>query len=119
MNKLQSMQDVKLVLEAPDVYIGAAVLISQSLYNGKGDRTAFVEVVLNTDPSTIPDLARKLKLITQTEFYGHKIFNDKLCNTMNLCQQHVYKLWLHCCRRNKVVTLAQMVDFAPYMAEKL
>lgn len=113
------MQDVKLVLEAPNVYIGAAILIKNNFYNGKGDRTAFIEVVLNTDPNTIPDLARKLKLITVSEFHGHKIYNDKLCNTMNICQQKVFQLWLHCSRRNKVATVAQMIEFAPYMTDKL
>ncbi len=79
------MQDVKLVLEAPEVYEGAAVLIQQKFYNGKGDRTTFIEVVLASDPAKIPDLFRKLKLITVSEFCGHKIYNDKLCSTLNLC----------------------------------
>lgn len=83
---LQQMQDVKLILEAPSVYLGAAVLIKQDFYNGKGDRSAFINVVLNSDPATIPDLARKLKLLTDTEFHGNKIYNDKLCNTLNLKQ---------------------------------
>jgi hypothetical protein len=113
------MQDVKLVLEAPNVYVGAAVLIKQSFYNGKGDRTAFIEVVLNTDPSTIPDLGRKLKLITMSEWYGYKIYNDKLCNTMNICKKNIFKLWLHCTRIHKIVSLAEMLEFAPYMKEKL
>merc|ERR1719310_1827367 len=36
MASLQQMQDVKLILEAPDVHHAAAVLIQQSFYNGKG-----------------------------------------------------------------------------------
>lgn len=116
---LQQMQDVKLILEAPDVYHAAAVLIQQNFYNGKGDRTALIEVVLNTDPKTIPDLARKLKLITQSEFYGYKIYNDKLCNTLQIKQQSIYRLWLHCCRRHNAMTAQEMIDFAPYLREKI
>jgi len=58
------MQGVKMILEAPDVFVAAAVLIQQDFYNGKGDRTALFDVVLNSDPKTIPDLGRKLKLVT-------------------------------------------------------
>ncbi len=79
------MQDVKLVLEAPSVFEGAAVLIQQNFYIGKGDRTTFIEVVLASDPTKIPDLFRKLKLITVSEFCNRKIYNDKLCSTLNLC----------------------------------
>lgn len=78
------MQDVKLVLEAPDVYLAAAVLIQQSFYNGKGDRSAFIDVLLNSDPKVIPDLGRKLKLITVDKYFGHKIYNDSLCSTLNI-----------------------------------
>lgn len=113
------MQDVKLVLEAPDVFLAASVLISQKFYNGKGDRSAFIEQVLDTDPKKIPDLARKLKLSTSSEFYGNKIFNDKLCSSLNLKQQSIFQIWLHCTRRHGVVTLDQMIDFAPYQKEKL
>lgn len=56
-----------MVLEAPDYYVAASVLIQKKFFNGKGDRTSFIEVVCNTDPATIPDLARKLKLLTVTE----------------------------------------------------
>jgi hypothetical protein len=98
------MQDVKLVLEAPDFYTAAAVLISQTFYNGKGDRTALIDVVLNTDPKTIPDIAGKLKLLTMSEFAGYKLFNDKLCKTLQLSKQKVFNLWLHLVRRNGVLT---------------
>ena len=80
------MQDIKLVLEAPDVYVAAAVLIQNKFYNGKGDRTQFFKVVLESNPSTIPDLMNKLQLTTQREFMGHKIYNDKLCQTMEVQQ---------------------------------
>lgn len=113
------MEDVKLVLEAPTFYLGAAVLIQQQFFMGKGDRTSFIEVVLNSDPNKIPDLGRKLGLIGVNNLFGMKIYNDKLCNTLNICQHNIYRLWLHCTRRHNAVSLQQMIDFAPYMEEKL
>ena len=74
------MHDVKILLEAPDVYIAAAALNSLKFYIGKGDRSAFFDIVLNTDPATIPDLYRKLQLITKGDFLGLDLFNDKLCS---------------------------------------
>jgi len=59
-DKLTQMHDVKVLLEAPDVFIAAAALSSKKFYIGKGDRSAFFEIILNTDPATIPDLYRKL-----------------------------------------------------------
>jgi len=44
------MQDVKLVLDAPDSFYGAAVLTMTSLFMGKGDRTTFFDTVCNSDP---------------------------------------------------------------------
>ena len=58
------MQGVKVILDAPDVYSAAAVLISTDFYNGKGDRTNFIDTVLNSDPTKIPDLGGKLELLT-------------------------------------------------------
>ena len=108
-----------MILEAPDVYMAASVLVQQTFYNGKGDRTNFIEMVLHSDPTKIPDLGRKLKLITKNEFHGHTIFNDKLCNTLNVAQKWVYKLWLHCCRKFKAVTVEQMIEFAPELKDKI
>jgi hypothetical protein len=95
-------------------------LIENQFYIGKGDRTTFFEVVLNSDPTKIKFLAQKLLLVTNnTEFEGKKIYNDKLCNNLNLNQQLVYKLWLHCVRRHKTITLDEMIKFAPYMEERI
>lgn len=113
------MEDIKIVFESPDVFIAAAALISQSFYIGKGDRNAFFEVVLSSDPTKIPDLFRKLILSTKQEFYGHRIYNDKMCNNLNICKQTVYRLWLHCVKRHSVLTLDQMIEFAPYMEANL
>lgn len=113
------MEDIKVVFESPDVYIAASALISQSFFIGKGDRNAFFEVILASDPKTIPDLFRKLMLVTQKEFLGHKIYNDKVCNNTNVSKQTVYRLWLHCVRRHGALTLEQLIQFAPYMEETL
>lgn len=72
---------------------------------GKGDRTSFIEVVLNSDPNKIPDLGRKLRLIGVNNLFGMKIYNDKLCNTLNICQHNIYRLWFHCTRRHNAVSL--------------
>lgn len=53
------------MFEAPDVFIAAAALITQSFYIGKGDRNAFFEVILSSDPTKVPDLFRKLILSTK------------------------------------------------------
>lgn len=61
---LQQMEDVNMVLSAPDVYHAAAVLIQQKFFIGRGDRTAFFKVILSSDPKMFPDIARKIKLVT-------------------------------------------------------
>lgn len=95
------MEDVKLVLEAPDSFIAAAVLMQNQFYMGKGDRTALFAVILSSDPTKIPELARKLKLVTHnSKMLGKQVYNDKLCSNLNVNQQTVYQLWLHCVRRH-------------------
>lgn len=78
------MQDVKMIIEAPDVHTAAAVLIKNTFYNGKGDRSAFFNAILSSNPSFISDIGRKLKLVTVKEYFGHKIYNDKLCQTLQV-----------------------------------
>jgi len=107
------------VFESPDVFIAAAALISQSFYIGKGDRNAFFEVILASDPTKIPDLFRKLILSTKEDYYGHKIYNDKVCSVLNIRKQTVYRLWLHCVKRHGALTLDQMIQFAPYLEQNL
>lgn len=48
---LQRMQDIKIVFESPDVYIASAALIEQRFFIGKGDRNAFFEAILSSDPT--------------------------------------------------------------------
>ena len=109
------MHDVKILLEAPDVYIAATALHDLRFYVGKGDRTAFFEIVLETNPSLIPDLYRKLQLVTQKEFMDLDLYNDgKLCSPERLGRKTIYRLWLHCVRKSKVLTLQQMIDLQPH-----
>lgn len=117
--KLRQMHDVKVLLEAPDVFVAAAALSSQKFCHGKGDRTSFFEMVLETDPNTIPDLGRKLILIAQNEFMGLKLYNDKLASNVKVNRRTIYKLWLHCCRKNKAVGLRRMIKFQPHAEEWL
>ena len=78
--ELNQVNYVKALLEAPDVYIAAAALTSQNFSIGKGDRTVFLDSILSMDPTTIPDLGRKLNLITSDEFMGLPLYNDKICS---------------------------------------
>ena len=57
-------------------------------------------MVLETDPNQIPDLGRKLILVAHNEFMGLKLYNDKLANVDKVNRKMIYKLWLHCCRKN-------------------
>lgn len=67
-----------MILDAPDAMLGAAVLTQQPFFIGKGDRSTFIDVVLNSDPRTIADLGNKLVLLTKSSFGGFKVYNDKL-----------------------------------------
>ena len=98
--KLKQMHDVKVLLEAPDVFIAAAALSSLKFYIGKGDRSAFFKIILETDPAKIPDLYRKLQLVTNSDFMGMKLFNDKLCSPDSISRTMIFRLWLHTTRKN-------------------
>lgn len=113
------MHDVKILLEAPDVFIAAAALSSLKFYIGKGDRSAFFDIVLNTDPATIPDLYRKLQLITKSDFMQLELFNDKLCSPSQISRQMIFKLWLHTTRKNQVISLEQLIELQPHAEEQL
>ena len=118
-SKLAQMHDVKILLEAPDVFIAAAALGSKQFCMGKGDRTSFFEQILEMDPNTIPDVGRKLVLVTQGEFMGLKLYNDKLATPTRVNRKMIYKLWLHCCRKHNVVSLKRMIKFQPHAEEWL
>lgn len=106
-----------MLLEAPDVYIAAVALSETSFYEGKGDRTCFLKAVLDQDPMKIKDLGRKLKLVTDKQFLGLQLYNDKLCNPDKVNRNMIYKLWLHCCRKSNAVSLDQLIAFQPHAEE--
>ena len=97
-SSMQTMSDLKKLIEAPDVFIAAVALSEKSFYEGKGDRSAFFKVIMDLNPSRIPDLGRKLKLVTSKEFMGLPLYNDKMCQPDRINKQTIFKLWLHCCR---------------------
>jgi len=100
------MHNVKILLEAPDVYVAAAALNKLNFFIGNGDRNVFFDIVLQTDPATIPDLYQKLMLVTQSNFMGLNLFNDgKLCSPERINRSTIFKLWLHCVRKGKFLTL--------------
>lgn len=55
---------VKTIIEAPDVFLAAAAMSKSCFYEGTGDRTTFFDKILELEPTCIPDLGRKLKLVT-------------------------------------------------------
>jgi hypothetical protein len=99
------MHDVKVLMEAPDVFIAAAALSTQKFCQGKGDRTAFFNMILESNPAQIPDLGRKLNLVTKDKFMGLQLYSDKLALCDRVKRKMVYLLWLHCCRKNDVIPL--------------
>jgi len=116
-SKLASMSDLKKLVEAPDVFIAAVALSGKDFYEGRGDRTSFFECILELNPSGIPDLGRKIALVSKKEFMGLKLYNDKICNPERVNKQTVYRLWMHCCRVGQTVTLEQMIEFQPHLTE--
>ena len=117
---LQKSAEFKMIVEAPDVYVAAVALSQTDFYNGRGDRTSFFKIILNLDPRQIPDLGNKLALVKSSQFMGLKLYNDKdLASASRVSQKTLFQLWLHCSRRAQVVTLDQMIAFAPYAEDYL
>jgi len=88
--KLNQSQDIKVLIEAPDVYIAAAALGSKAFYQGKGDRSAFFQMILENNPASIPDLGRKLALVANKEFLGLNLYNDALCDPSRVKKATIY-----------------------------
>ena len=116
---MQTMADLRKLVAAPDVFIAAVALSEKSFFEGKGDRTSFFNVVMELNPSRIPDLGRKLKLVTSKEFMGMPLYNDKMCQVDRVNKHTIYLLWRHCCRKTGVVSLEQMIEFQPHAEEQL
>lgn len=60
MASMQSLSDIKKLVETPDVYVAAVALSNQAFYEGRGDRTTFFKIILDLNPAKIPDLGKKL-----------------------------------------------------------
>ena len=86
---------------------------------GKGDRTKFFEFVLNSDPTKINDLGKKIRLITAKQIGPFKVYNDKNCLPERLNKATVHKIWLHTVRKHQCVTLKQLIDAYPYHKDNL
>ena len=75
---------------------------------------------MELNPSRIPDLGRKLKLVTSKEFMGVlPLYNDKMCQPDRVNKQTIFQLWMHCCRTSSAVTIEQMIEFQPHAEEQL
>ena len=119
LSSMQTMADLRKLVEAPDVFIAAVALSEKSFYEGKGDRTSFFKVVMDLNPVRIPDLGRKLKLVTAKDFMGISLYNDKMCQPDRVNKQTIFQLWMHCCRTSSAVTIEQMIEFQPHAEEPL
>ena len=118
-SNLQKNADFKMIVEAPDVYIAAVALSNTEFFNGRGDRSAFFDIILKLDPRQIPDLGNKLMLVKQDKFMGLDIYRDKKVDLERVAKKTLFQLWLHCCRKSNAVRLEQMIAFAPYQEEYL
>ena len=45
LQSLQSQADVKMLVEAPDVYIAAIAMSDKTFFEGRGDRTTFFKII--------------------------------------------------------------------------
>jgi hypothetical protein len=105
-----------MLLDAPDVFYMCAILKSSPICNGKGDRTYFIQQILNRDPRTIKDLGRKLILLTG-QFPGLqcKVFNDdfKLPTLLDRVRRKlVYRIWFRCRRTfPEALSIEELVAF--------
>ena len=98
MNKMKSSADIQIMIESPDIFICTAAMNKIEFFEGRGDRTTFFETILNLNANLVPDIARKLKLVTRKEYLGLSLYNDKMSSPDKVNKKMIHKLWLHCCR---------------------
>ena len=48
-----------------------------------------------------------------------KFYNDKLISNDGVSRNMIHKIWLHCCRKFKAVTLDQLIAWQPHAEEWL
>jgi len=113
-------QGVEVLINAPDVFYMIAILKSSPMCNGQGDRTYFMNSVLQRDPASIKDLARKLMVLTQT-FKGcdYKVFGDKFHKPSNVDigqvrRKIVFRVWKHTRRTYDALTIDELVTAFPF-----
>ena len=116
---IRACNDINIMIESPDVFICTAAMNACEFFEGRGDRTTFFNMILEGNPGQIPDLARKLKLVTRKEYLGLTLYNDKMSRPDRVNKQMIFRLWLHCCRKNGVLTLEDMIEFQPHAKEQL
>ena len=116
---MASQEDVKMFLEAPTSFLAAACLTMNAVFIGKGDRNTFFNFILESDPTRITDLGKKLYFLTKNKLGPFDVYNDKLCNPEKLNKQTIYRLWLHCVRKHKAVALVDLIKAYPYQEENL
>ena len=105
MKDIKQSAEIKIMIESPDVFYCTAAMNRASFFEGRGSRTSFFENILKINPNLIPDISRKLKLVTRKEYLGLTLYNDKMSNPDKVNKKMIHKLWLHCCRKSGAITL--------------
>lgn len=86
------------ILNAPDVYASALVMMDYKMSVGKGDIKRLIDHLIQSEQTNYPDLARKILLIKQGELIHTKFQKDldnkdfKILNKDNTSYQMATKV---------------------------
>jgi hypothetical protein len=104
---------------------GAAILYS--LKKGRGDMNVFLQALIDNDSKST---LNKIKLLTKPKYDGMMLLSDKKVKKRKsrkrgrkhkpnkLSQKKVFRLWLHCCRKNKLVDEQKFFKYFQEFQEK-
>jgi hypothetical protein len=93
----KSMVSAERFIKAPDMYFAAAVLMSESLLIGAGDRTRVIHT-LRKAGKMCTALKDKLILLQKVKFLGEKMFKDDFSKwqpeDILISRHEKYLIWL-------------------------
>lgn len=114
-DSLETKQAAENFVLSPDIYIAAAVMVVNRLFQGKGDLQRIWDAIIMKS-NVCPILTEKLKLIRSGTFLGQKLLKDKFKNYpehIPVGKKQMFKLWFNLVRKNEVLTTAQFADCLP------
>jgi len=119
--KLLSNRGFNLVLQAPDFYHAAAVLVSSKLH--LADRNKLFEEIIDKGDTCIA-FKEKLRLLNMDYFQGHRLFVDGFivgqeAVRAEATRQIHYKIWLDLVRRRRVLTTNEFMSIFPEAGYKI